>query len=265
MAMIDDNQDVLAVQARLKQQNPDRLVAIRIEATPACKERILALARGGAEVIHLVFDRMGERRRPVPSPDEPSVGARRGLGRGQMETAKPAGKSPHPLPLSQRERGVTPSPGPLPEGAGTWRPRHARDVLREVHRALVKDGMRDQITLVASGGIAQAEHMAKAIICGADLVAIDVPLLLALECRLCGQCERGEDCPVELGRGRNRLRRASHREPDRRVASAVDRGSRRDGHSRGASTARRNGAGDVFRGSRTRFVRPNFGKRKDAI
>ena len=28
------------------------------------------------------------------------------------------------------------------------------------------------------------------IICGADLVAIDIPLLLALECRLCNECER---------------------------------------------------------------------------
>ncbi|MGD0519399.1 MAG: glutamate synthase-related protein [Thermoguttaceae bacterium] len=78
------------------------------------------------------------------------------------------------------------------------KPRHARDVLREIHRALVKEGIRDQVTLVASGGIALPEHMAKAIICGADLVAIDVPLLLALECRLCGECERGESCPIEL-------------------------------------------------------------------
>ncbi len=40
--------------------------------------------------------------------------------------------------------------------------------------------------------------MAKAIICGADLVAIDVPLLLAMECRLCGQCQQGEPCPVAM-------------------------------------------------------------------
>jgi ferredoxin len=77
-------------------------------------------------------------------------------------------------------------------------PRHMRDVLRDVHGALVKDGSRDQITLIASGGIAVPEHMAKAVICGADLVAIDVPLLLALECRLCGECERGQDCPIAL-------------------------------------------------------------------
>jgi hypothetical protein len=78
------------------------------------------------------------------------------------------------------------------------KPRHVRDVLREVHRALVKDGTRDQMTLISSGGIALAEHMAKAIICGADLIAIDIPLLLALECRLCGECSHDGWCPVAL-------------------------------------------------------------------
>ena len=77
-------------------------------------------------------------------------------------------------------------------------PRHMRDVIREVHRALVKDGTRDQVTLCASGGVALAEHMAKAIICGVDLVAIDVPLLLALECRLCGDCREGLPCQIAL-------------------------------------------------------------------
>ena len=68
---------------------------------------------------------------------------------------------------------------------------------------------RDEVTLVASGGIAQAEHVAKAIICGADLVAIDIPLLLALECRLCGECERGEPCPIALDEIDERLRACS--------------------------------------------------------
>ena len=81
---------------------------------------------------------------------------------------------------------------------GPSRPRHARDVLREVHTALVKDGSRDQVTLIASGGIGLAEHVAKAIICGADLVAVDIPLVLALECRLCGECGRGGVCPIAL-------------------------------------------------------------------
>jgi Pyruvate/2-oxoacid:ferredoxin oxidoreductase delta subunit len=77
-------------------------------------------------------------------------------------------------------------------------PRHARDVIREVHGNLVKAGTRDQVTLIVSGGIGQAEHMAKAIICGADLVAVDIPLMIALECRLCGECDRGEPCQIFL-------------------------------------------------------------------
>jgi glutamate synthase-like protein len=76
--------------------------------------------------------------------------------------------------------------------------RHMRDVLREVHGELTKDGTRDEITLIASGGIALPEHMAKAIICGADLVAVDLPLMVALECRLCGECESEHTCPVDL-------------------------------------------------------------------
>jgi glutamate synthase domain-containing protein 2 len=73
-----------------------------------------------------------------------------------------------------------------------------RDVLREVHRGLVSSGLRDQATLVACGGIALAEHVTKAILCGADMVAIDAPLALALECRLCLECDRGQACPVDL-------------------------------------------------------------------
>ncbi len=63
--------------------------------------------------------------------------------------------------------------------------RHIKDVLREIHTRLVNEGVRDEITLIVSGGIALAEHMAKAIICGADLVAADTALLAALGCRVC--------------------------------------------------------------------------------
>jgi len=78
------------------------------------------------------------------------------------------------------------------------RPRHARSVLCEIHKRLVELAVRDQVTLISSGGVALAEHMAKAIICGADLVAISLPLIIALECRLCRGCQNGEPCPVEL-------------------------------------------------------------------
>lgn len=73
-----------------------------------------------------------------------------------------------------------------------------KDELRRVHDYLVDLGVRENITIIASGGIAMAEHVAKAIICGADAVAADVALLLALECRVCLRCEKGLDCPVEI-------------------------------------------------------------------
>jgi hypothetical protein len=68
---------------------------------------------------------------------------------------------------------------------GAEKPRHIKDAMREIHTRLVKEGMRDEVTLIVSGGIALAEHMAKAIICGADLVAVDTSLLVALGCRVC--------------------------------------------------------------------------------
>lgn len=73
------------------------------------------------------------------------------------------------------------------------------DCLRACHQSLVERGLRDQITLLASGGIARAEHVPKAIILGADAVVIDVPLLIALECTVCDTCRNGATCPRNVG------------------------------------------------------------------
>jgi glutamate synthase domain-containing protein 2 len=51
---------------------------------------------------------------------------------------------------------------------------------------------------MAGGGIALAEHMAKQIICGADLVTTSLPLLIALECHLCPQCGQEVVCPAKI-------------------------------------------------------------------
>ncbi len=77
-------------------------------------------------------------------------------------------------------------------------PRFIKDLVREVHLNLVEKSIRDEVTLLVSGGIAMAEHVAKVIICGADGVAIDLPVLIALECRLCRKCQKGLPCPVEI-------------------------------------------------------------------
>jgi len=77
-------------------------------------------------------------------------------------------------------------------------PRFIKEMIRQVHLSLVEQSLRDRVTLIVSGGIAEASHLAKAIICGTDGVAIDLPLLVALECRLCKNCKEGLPCPVKL-------------------------------------------------------------------
>jgi len=76
--------------------------------------------------------------------------------------------------------------------------RFIKDMIREIHTALIEEGKRDDTTLIAGGGIALPEHMAKAMICGADLVTIELPLMIALECHLCDRCEPGMPCPAKL-------------------------------------------------------------------
>jgi glutamate synthase domain-containing protein 2 len=68
------------------------------------------------------------------------------------------------------------------------------EALREVHLHLVDQALRDEVTLIASGGIAAAEHVAKALACGADATAIDIVPMIAWGCAL--WADRGA-CPVE--------------------------------------------------------------------
>jgi len=78
-------------------------------------------------------------------------------------------------------------------------PRFVKDMLRQIHTSLVQRGIRNEVTLIVSGGVALAEHMAKQIICGADLVSVNLPLLIALECTLCRQCNDGKACRAGIG------------------------------------------------------------------
>ena len=80
--------------------------------------------------------------------------------------------------------------------------RHLKDGIRAVHRALLEMNGRDQISILASGGISMAEHVAKSLICGADAVFVDFPILIALECRMCRRCTKKLSCPVDLGKAR---------------------------------------------------------------
>ncbi len=65
----------------------------------------------------------------------------------------------------------------------------------KVHRFLVEEGIRDQITLIASGGIRSAYDIAKAIALGADGAVVGTADMVALECLRCRNCESGQGCP----------------------------------------------------------------------
>jgi glutamate synthase domain-containing protein 2 len=74
-------------------------------------------------------------------------------------------------------------------------PQFLTDALQEIHGRLVEIGQRDLVTLLVSGGIAAAEHVPKALVCGADAVAVDFALIVALGCALWADVRR--PCPVE--------------------------------------------------------------------
>ncbi|OLS28096.1 MAG: hypothetical protein HeimC3_00560 [Candidatus Heimdallarchaeota archaeon LC_3] len=61
------------------------------------------------------------------------------------------------------------------------KPKFIIEYIRLIHTKLVEIGVRNQLTIIVSGGIISAEHVPKAIICGADLVAIDTTILVALQ------------------------------------------------------------------------------------
>jgi ferredoxin len=81
---------------------------------------------------------------------------------------------------------------------GVKNPRFIKDIVREIHGMLIVNEKRDEITLIAGGGIALPEHVAKAVICGADLVSVNIPLMIAVECHLCDFCKPGDYCPAKL-------------------------------------------------------------------
>ena len=69
---------------------------------------------------------------------------------------------------------------------------------------LRQQGIRNQVSLIASGGIRESADVAKAIALGADAVYIGTAALVAMGCRVCGTCYRGL-CPWGIATQREDL------------------------------------------------------------
>jgi glutamate synthase domain-containing protein 2 len=68
----------------------------------------------------------------------------------------------------------------------------------KIHRHLEKEGSRDEIVVLASGGVRTAYDIAKIIALGADGCVLGTVELVAIGCTRCSNCERGRGCPYGL-------------------------------------------------------------------
>jgi glutamate synthase domain-containing protein 2 len=73
-----------------------------------------------------------------------------------------------------------------------------------VDQKLNDQGIRNEVSIIASGGIRNSGDLAKSIALGADAVYIGTASLIALGCRVCGNCYRGL-CPWGIATQRPEL------------------------------------------------------------
>lgn len=93
--------------------------------------------------------------------------------------------------------------------------------IASVDAKLRQQGIRNEVSLIASGGLRSSADVTKAIALGADAVYIGTAALVAMGCRVCGTCYRGL-CPWGIATQREDLTaRLDPEEGSRQVANLI--------------------------------------------
>jgi hypothetical protein len=77
-------------------------------------------------------------------------------------------------------------------------PDSIKSAIWSVHSHLADKRSRDKITLISSGGIAEAAHVPKSIILGANAVAVGMTYQIALGCKVCHGKIHDQNCPINV-------------------------------------------------------------------
>jgi ferredoxin len=80
-------------------------------------------------------------------------------------------------------------------------PDRITDAIQRTHSYFVEKNVRERVTLISSGGIAEAAHVPKSIILGADAVGVGLAYEIALGCKVCHGDHHSIDCKLKIESG----------------------------------------------------------------
>jgi NAD-dependent dihydropyrimidine dehydrogenase PreA subunit len=70
--------------------------------------------------------------------------------------------------------------------------------IQRTHSYLVEKNVREKVTLISSGGVAEAAHVPKSIILGADAVGVGLAYQIALGCKVCYGDHHSKNCELRI-------------------------------------------------------------------